>query len=119
MSILASMQTPNILKEYKKPFSINKQACITSGKQRALTGATELKPVALGANKLVSFLVCACKQGQLIQVCLQDVAVVCESGATSAQAAVRLKRVFGFSRVSNLKGGMQAWRAVFDIASSN
>ena len=37
------------------------------------------------------------------------VAVVCASGARSAQACVRLKRVLGFADVSNVKGGLAAW----------
>lgn len=37
------------------------------------------------------------------------VAVVCATGARSAQACVRLKRVLGFADVSNVKGGLAAW----------
>lgn len=38
-------------------------------------------------------------------------AVVCASGTRSAQATVRLSRVFGFEHVSNVAGGMAAWAA--------
>jgi rhodanese-related sulfurtransferase len=38
-------------------------------------------------------------------------AVVCASGARSAQACVRLKRVLGFADVSNARGGLAAWEA--------
>ena len=38
-------------------------------------------------------------------------AVVCASGARSAQACVRLKRVLGFADVSNVRGGLAAWDA--------
>jgi rhodanese-related sulfurtransferase len=37
-------------------------------------------------------------------------AVVCATGARSAQAAVRLKRVLGFADVTNVKGGTAAWQ---------
>lgn len=37
------------------------------------------------------------------------VVVVCSSGTRSAQAAVRLSRVFNFKHVINLAGGMAAW----------
>ena len=36
-------------------------------------------------------------------------AVVCATGARSAQAAVRLKRVLGFADVTNVRGGTAAW----------
>lgn len=36
-------------------------------------------------------------------------ATVCETGARSAQAAVRLARVFGFADVANVRGGTRAW----------
>ncbi len=36
-------------------------------------------------------------------------AVVCATGARSAQAAVRLKRVLGFTHVTNVRGGTAAW----------
>jgi rhodanese-related sulfurtransferase len=39
-------------------------------------------------------------------------AVVCASGARSAQAAVRLKRVLGFRDVTNVRGGTAAWAGV-------
>ena len=38
-------------------------------------------------------------------------AVVCARGRRSAQACVRLSKVFGFSDVSNVTGGMEAWVA--------
>jgi glyoxylase-like metal-dependent hydrolase (beta-lactamase superfamily II) len=40
----------------------------------------------------------------------KPVVVVCRSGARSAQATVMLKNA-GFSKVANLAGGMQRWRA--------
>jgi rhodanese-related sulfurtransferase len=36
-------------------------------------------------------------------------ATVCETGVRSAQAAVRLARVFGFADVANVRGGTRAW----------
>ena len=39
----------------------------------------------------------------------QGMAVVCAGGSRSAQATVRLTKVFGFSQVASLKGGMAAW----------
>lgn len=38
-------------------------------------------------------------------------AVVCARGGRSAQACVRLSKVFGFPDVTNVTGGMQAWVA--------
>ena len=38
-------------------------------------------------------------------------AVVCARGRRSAQACVRLSKVFGLSDVSNVTGGMEAWVA--------
>lgn len=38
-------------------------------------------------------------------------AVVCARGGRSAQACVRLTKVFGFPDVTNVTGGMQAWTA--------
>jgi len=38
-------------------------------------------------------------------------AVVCARGARSAQACVRLSKVFRFPDVTNVTGGMQAWVA--------
>lgn len=37
-------------------------------------------------------------------------AVVCATGKRSAQAAVRLQRVLGFTGVVNVRGGIEAWR---------
>ena len=39
------------------------------------------------------------------------VMVICQSGKRSAQAAVRLSRVFSFSKVVNVAGGTSAWIA--------
>ena len=44
------------------------------------------------------------EQGQIV--------VICGSGKRSAQAAVRLTKVFNFKDVVNVKGGMQEWAAV-------
>jgi rhodanese-related sulfurtransferase len=41
----------------------------------------------------------------------QGLAVVCAGGMRSAQATVRLTKVFGFTKVASLKGGMAAWGA--------
>ena len=43
------------------------------------------------------------EQGQIV--------VICGSGKRSAQAAVRLSKVFNFKDVINVKGGMQEWAA--------
>lgn len=37
--------------------------------------------------------------------------VICQSGKRSAQAAVKLNKVFGFQQVVNVKGGTSAWIA--------
>ncbi len=39
------------------------------------------------------------------------IAVVCQSGRRSAQAVVRLNKVFGFTGAFNVKGGTSAWIA--------
>ncbi len=39
------------------------------------------------------------------------VALICARGGRSAQACVRLTKVFGFSNVTNVRGGMAAWTA--------
>lgn len=38
------------------------------------------------------------------------IAIICQSGRRSAQAAVKLARVHGFTNVVNVKGGEGAWR---------
>lgn len=40
----------------------------------------------------------------------QPLAVMCTSGMTSAQACVRLSKVFGFAHPINVTGGLLAWR---------
>ena len=48
------------------------------------------------------------------------IAVICGSGKRSAQAAVRLSKVFGFQQVVNVKGGMQAWTAAgYDVQTGD
>ena len=48
------------------------------------------------------------------------IAVICGSGKRSAQAAVRLSKVFGFKQVVNVKGGMQAWTAAgYDVQTGD
>lgn len=37
------------------------------------------------------------------------IAVICARGGRSAQACVRLSKVFGFEKVTNIAGGMNAW----------
>lgn len=37
------------------------------------------------------------------------VVLICAQGRRSAQACVRLAKVFGFSDVTNIRGGMAAW----------
>lgn len=54
----------------------------------------------------------AVRAGQLDPYHTSSIAVVCASGQRSAQATVRLSKVFGFSNVSNLAGGMAAWQAL-------
>lgn len=52
----------------------------------------------------------AVRGGQLDDFILGSIAVVCASGQRSAQATVRLSKVFGFQNVSNVAGGMAAWQ---------
>ncbi|KAF6257505.1 Rhodanese-like domain-containing protein [Scenedesmus sp. NREL 46B-D3] len=54
----------------------------------------------------------AVRAGQLDSFIDGHVAVVCASGQRSAQATVRLSKVFNFRRVSNVAGGMAAWQAM-------
>ncbi|KAF8073142.1 TSTD1 [Scenedesmus sp. PABB004] len=53
----------------------------------------------------------AVRAGRLDAYIDGHVAVVCAGGQRSAQATVRLSRVFGFRAVSNVAGGMAAWAA--------
>lgn len=39
----------------------------------------------------------------------KPVAVICASGGRSAQACVRLSKVFQFTKVTNVKGGTSEW----------
>ena len=49
------------------------------------------------------------RQGSLDAIEDQEIAVVCAAGIRSAQAAVRLTRVFKFKHVKNVGGGMNEW----------
>ena len=49
------------------------------------------------------------RQGALDAIEDQEIAVVCAAGIRSAQAAVRLTRVFKFKQVKNVGGGMNEW----------
>ncbi|KAK9798908.1 hypothetical protein WJX73_007420 [Symbiochloris irregularis] len=49
------------------------------------------------------------KSGALDHVRDSTVAVICAAGLRSAQAAVRLHRVFGFQDVVNVRGGTTEW----------
>ncbi|GIL43128.1 hypothetical protein Vafri_973 [Volvox africanus] len=51
----------------------------------------------------------AVRNGSLDEFRDQPVAVVCGSGMRSGQATVRLSKVYGFSNVTNVNGGMMAW----------
>ncbi|KXZ56633.1 hypothetical protein GPECTOR_1g570 [Gonium pectorale] len=51
----------------------------------------------------------AVRAGSLDEYRQRPVAVVCASGSRSAQATVRLSKVYGFKNVVNVTGGMQAW----------
>ncbi|GIL72839.1 hypothetical protein Vretimale_4517 [Volvox reticuliferus] len=51
----------------------------------------------------------AVRSGSLDDFRDQPVAVVCGSGMRSGQATVRLSKVYGFSNVTNVTGGMMAW----------
>lgn len=53
----------------------------------------------------------AVRGGELEEWRHKPVAVVCGSGQRSAQATVRLTRVLGFTHVTNVAGGIAAWRA--------
>jgi rhodanese-related sulfurtransferase len=54
----------------------------------------------------------AVRAGQLDPYHASTIAVVCASGQRSAQATVRLSKVFGFKNVSNVSGGMAAWQSM-------
>ena len=49
------------------------------------------------------------RSGELDAWRARPVAVVCASGARSAQATVRLSKVFGFEDVTNVAGGTMKW----------
>jgi rhodanese-related sulfurtransferase len=51
----------------------------------------------------------AVRNGCLESVKSSTIAVICASGGRSAQATVRLSRVFGFSDVVNVVGGTSKW----------
>lgn len=51
------------------------------------------------------------RSGRLDQHRERRVAVVCQSGRRSAQATVKLTRVFGWANVANVAGGTSAWLA--------
>ncbi|KAK9812602.1 hypothetical protein WJX72_000345 [[Myrmecia] bisecta] len=51
----------------------------------------------------------AVKGGELEQHKEQSISVICASGSRSAQATVRLTKVFGFKDVANVRGGTRAW----------
>lgn len=56
------------------------------------------------------------KAGELDAARQRTVAVVCAAGIRSAQAAVRLHKVFGFQNVVNVKGGTTEWvKSGFEI----
>ena len=60
----------------------------------------------------------AVKSGQLDQHRDSEVAVICQSGRRSAQATVKLTKVFGWPTVANVQGGTLAWiSAGFDTAA--
>lgn len=61
----------------------------------------------------------AVRAGQLDAFIDGHVAVVCASGQRSAQATVRLSKVFNFCSVSNVAGGMAAWQALKDGSSGS
>jgi rhodanese-related sulfurtransferase len=49
------------------------------------------------------------RSGSLDEFRDRPVAVICGTSTRSGQATVRLTKVFGFSNVVNVTGGMQAW----------
>ncbi|GLC35843.1 hypothetical protein PLESTB_000500200 [Pleodorina starrii] len=51
----------------------------------------------------------AVRGGSLDEFRERPIAVVCGSGMRSGQATVRLTKVFGFTNVTNVTGGMRAW----------
>lgn len=57
------------------------------------------------------------RAGQLDPYHSGSVAVVCASGQRSAQATVRLSKVFGFKNVVNVTGGMAAWQRMVAAGS--
>lgn len=54
----------------------------------------------------------AVRAGSLDQYTDSQIAVICASGQRSAQATVRLSKVFGFKHVTSVSGGMGAWVAM-------
>ena len=53
----------------------------------------------------------AVKSGQFDQHRDSEVAVICQSGRRSAQATVKLTKVFNWPTVANVQGGTLAWIA--------
>ncbi|KAK9842079.1 hypothetical protein WJX81_007557 [Elliptochloris bilobata] len=53
----------------------------------------------------------AVRAGKLDDFCTRPLAVVCQIGMRSAQATVRLSRVFNFDDAYNVAGGTSAWVA--------
>lgn len=51
----------------------------------------------------------AVRAGSLDEFRDRPVAVICGSGMRSGQATVRLTKVYGFTNVTNVTGGMMAW----------
>ena len=67
--------------------------------------------VPLATNIPLDALSDAVRKGCLDSVKQKTIAVICASGGRSAQATVRLSRVFGFPDVVNVVGGTSEWIA--------
>lgn len=52
----------------------------------------------------------AVQAGELDAWRSQPLAIMCTSGVMSAQACVRLSKVYGFAHPINVSGGLLAWR---------
>lgn len=67
--------------------------------------------VPLATNIPLDALSDAVRKGCLDSVKAGTIAVICASGGRSAQATVRLSKVFGFTDVVNVVGGTSEWLA--------
>eukprot|EP01025_Chloroclados_australasicus_P050226 TRINITY_DN5751_c0_g1_i1.p2 TRINITY_DN5751_c0_g1~~TRINITY_DN5751_c0_g1_i1.p2 ORF type:complete len:226 (-),score=24.00 TRINITY_DN5751_c0_g1_i1:327-1004(-) len=92
------------IKEYSLVLDIRKSAEFTQGH--------------IPGSKNITFdaLSMCVRNGDLDEFKQKPIAIICNSGSTSAQATVKLSKVFGFEQVENVRGGMMEWQSQgFDI----